>query len=178
MESIRAQHGSRVTLALKALTWLLTALRTLGVCELRMAVAVGEGSRPLHGDADTGLFDEADMPDEASILDVRHGLVIIEHGSYTHTIKLALYSVHEYLERTCAIGELANRHLTVALGCLSKMKLSLIESPLLRSLQDRWRSGYSREEEELLGRLDKRKCFFSYIRENLHAHMQACHQRL
>lgn len=180
MDSIRAQHGSRVTLALRDLTWLLTAHRTLSLGGFRMAVSVGYRSRLLHGDADTGPFDEGDIPDEASILDVCRGLVIIEHGHYAHTIKFAHYSVHGYLERTGAIGGLAKRHLTVALGCLGFVELISLMDPegtLYRSLSGRQRSDFSDEDIKLWGFLETwQYCeFMGYIRSNLHRHMQACH---
>ncbi|KAI5836801.1 ankyrin repeat-containing domain protein, partial [Morchella snyderi] len=170
VDSIRAQHRGRVTLALKALAWLLAARCTLSVDELRLAIAMDEeGCSQLHGDdiLDTGslhsLLNDM-MPDEASILDACRGLVIVDHKSYT--IKLAHYSVHEYLEGTGAIGGLANLHLTVALGCLGLGEFSSTEKKL-RSRDDfgtGWRTSSARY--SLLG----------YINDNLHKHIQASHQ--
>ncbi|KAI5850552.1 ankyrin repeat-containing domain protein [Morchella snyderi] len=151
MDSIRVQHASRTRLALKALTWLLTAHRTLDVDELRMAVAMGDGSRV----GNHNPFNEAEMPDQSLILGVCRGLVMIDHNS--HTIKFVHYSVHEYLDKTNALGNFAKRHLTVALGLLDHVWLSYIEPEPRRDCL-----------------LDYGK-FIDYARGYLHTHMQVCH---
>ncbi|KAI5839443.1 ankyrin repeat-containing domain protein [Morchella snyderi] len=153
IDSIRAQHPSSVQLALKVLTWLLTASRTLDVDELRMAMAMGDGSRQ----GDPSPFNELEeMPSESSLVDVCHGLVMLDPNS--HTIRFVHYSVYEYLEKSCSLGDLAcaNRHLTVTLGLLDHVWLSYIEpEPRRNCLQ-------------VSGGL------ISYARGNLHTHMQAC----
>ncbi|KAI5839135.1 ankyrin repeat-containing domain protein, partial [Morchella snyderi] len=151
MDSIRAQHKSRSRLALKVLTWLLTAYRTLPVNELRMAVAMGDEGQV----GNPKPFNEAEMPGKSLILTVCRGLVMDDQNS--NTIKFVHYSVHEYLEKTSALGDLASRHLTVAFGCLEHLWFSYIEPHPRRHflLDDGW--------------------LVEYARRNLHTHIQASH---
>ncbi|KAI5839423.1 ankyrin repeat-containing domain protein [Morchella snyderi] len=152
MDSIRGQHPSAAELGLKVLTWLLTASRILHVDELRMAVAMGDGSR--HGDR--GHFDELEeMTDGSSLVDVCCGLVMFDHNS--NTIKLVHYSADEYLKKAPDLGDLARRHLTVALGLLDYIWLSYIEPEPRRECLNAYG-----------GLID-------YTQKNLHTHMQACH---
>ncbi|KAI5848460.1 hypothetical protein DFP73DRAFT_524713 [Morchella snyderi] len=58
-DSIRAQYKSRSRLAVKALTWLLTADRTFTLDELRMAVAVDYNIKNRR--RNPNLFNEAEM---------------------------------------------------------------------------------------------------------------------
>lgn len=86
MESIRKEGNEGNDLALRTLSWLVQAKRTLMVGEIQVALSVKQNqSGP----------DELDIPDKAYILDCCLGLVSIDETK--HTIHLAHQTVHEYL---------------------------------------------------------------------------------
>ncbi|RPB06939.1 hypothetical protein P167DRAFT_579844 [Morchella conica CCBAS932] len=89
------------TLALKALTWLIPARCTYTVEALCMAISTGDGTRQLRGDL--RVFNEADAPLPKTTQDACCGLVTI--GDSSGAIRLAHYSVQEYLEHSPEIPE-------------------------------------------------------------------------
>lgn len=86
---IQRQHPSRMKLANRILSWLVAAKEVLQSEELRMAIATGPN--------DQDLPSEGDMPDNTMILEVCGGLVVIDLDEITAIVRLAHYSVQEYL---------------------------------------------------------------------------------
>lgn len=103
MEILRGQSKSCVLLALKILSWLVKARRTLTVRELQQAVSVEE---------DRTALDEWDLPDRKTLLEVCASLVTVDEKS--DTIKLAHYTVQEYLVQTSTIPGDADFRITMA----------------------------------------------------------------
>lgn len=106
IDTIFQQPESCVELAIQVLTWLFQAKRTLTIGEIQTAVSVKPGRYELE---------ELDLPDRATLLDVCGGLVVVDENS--DTIRLAHYTVQEYLLRKSIIPKGAESQLAVA--CLT-----------------------------------------------------------
>lgn len=78
IETLCSQPQSYVDLGLLVLLWLVKAKRTLTVEELQTAISVEPGRYEL---------DELDLPDKTTILDVCAGLVTIDEGLNSSTIR-------------------------------------------------------------------------------------------
>lgn len=102
MNSIRGQSKSLVELALKVLSWLVKAKRTLTVEELRATVSVKQKHYKL---------DESDLSDPTTLVDICAGLVVKDEHS--NTIRLAHYSVQEYLLRNSILPQDADFQLAM-----------------------------------------------------------------
>lgn len=103
MEIIRVQPKNCTELAFNILSWLIKAQRTLTVHELQLAVSV---------EHDWPTFDDQDLPDRKTLLDVCASLVIIDESS--DTIKLTHYTVQEYLLKNSIIPGSAGPKLAIA----------------------------------------------------------------
>lgn len=103
LEHIHKQPKNCEELALKVLSWLVKAKQLLTVDEIRIAVSVEPNRYEL---------DELDLPDMATLLDVCAGLVIIDEE--TNTIRLAHYTVQEYIVRKSILPEDAELNLAMA----------------------------------------------------------------
>lgn len=118
MDTIRQQHPSRRDLAQKVLAWLVKAKRTLTVPEIRLAIAIEKGAYEAH---------EADMPEDAMLVEVCVGLAIIDENS--NTIQLAHYSVQEYLVRNSVDPNSAELELTTT--CLTLLSFKAFTKPCI-----------------------------------------------
>lgn len=105
MDDIRSQDECSVTIALKILSWLVKAQRTLTVDEMRHAVAIESGKWTLP---------EGDIPDKTTMLNICKGLVTIDHGD--DTFRLTHFTVHSYLLQNCP---LPNADRLIAEACLT-----------------------------------------------------------
>lgn len=112
MDTIRKQPKSCTDLALRILSWLVKARRTLTVEELREVVSVEPGQYEL---------DKWSLPDRTTLLDVCAGLVTIDENS--NTIRLAHYTVQEYLLRNRILPE--NADLIVATACTTYLSFDI-----------------------------------------------------
>jgi hypothetical protein len=88
IERIRRQSESKLQLALMVLTWVNFAQEPLKVDALLLALAV-------RSDGPTVDMDYS--PSMETLLDCCHGLVVVE--GETRTIRLAHFTVHQYLEK-------------------------------------------------------------------------------
>lgn len=113
MDRISQQPARRAQLALKVLSWLVKAARTLTVDEIRVAVSI-----PVAEDAPK--LQEGDMPDSALLVEVCAGLAIIDENS--NTIQLAHYSVQEYLAGNKVIPE--TRDFEPAIICIAYLSFA------------------------------------------------------
>ncbi|KAH0608836.1 uncharacterized protein H6S33_001064 [Morchella sextelata] len=111
IESIRSQPAN-FELAKSVFTWLVKAQRTLSLDELQIAVSMEPGIRELE---------EADLPNKKTLLDACAGLVIIDEKS--GIVRLAHYTVQEYLLRVLLIPEEAN--LYIATSSISFLMLDI-----------------------------------------------------
>lgn len=112
MKILRDQPGGCAELGLRILSWLVKAKRVLTVDELRTAVSV---------EPEWYELDELDLPDKATILDICAGLVTIDENS--NTIRLAHYTVHEYLLENSIIPE--DAELTLATVCTTFLSFDI-----------------------------------------------------
>lgn len=113
MDRIRKQPRVCNQLAMKILSWLVKARRTLTINELQEAVSV---------ELDQDYTDETDLPDVSTLLDVCASLVIIDQNS--KTLGLAHYTVQEYLLRNRIILDNEAEHL-LTVGCLTFLSLGV-----------------------------------------------------
>lgn len=117
-------------MAIKVLSWLVKARRTLTVHEMMTAVSVEPGRFEL---------DELDPPDITTLLDVCGGLAIIDESS--NIIRLAHLTVQEYLLRKSIIPEDADYIL--AKSCITYLSFDAFASgacPSATSLEARVQS--------------------------------------
>lgn len=122
MENIQRQHASRAVLAYKVLSWLVKARRVLTLAELRMAVSIEQ--------TDKDPPSEGDMPDDAMLVEVCGGLAIIDQNS--NTVRLAHYSVQEYLMGSALITQKAD--LMIVVTCITVLSFTSFAKPTLDSL--------------------------------------------
>jgi hypothetical protein len=110
MESIYKQPQTCTELALRAFSWLTKAQRTLSFEEFQQVISVEPGQDHL---------DEADqLVDKATILDICGSLVTIDED--TNTVRLAHYTVQEYLLRNKKPPDADFR---VAIACTTYLSL-------------------------------------------------------
>lgn len=95
MDIIKNQPKTRVDLAFKVLSWLVMAKRVLSLRQILMAVSIEEGT--------TNLDDQEDLPEISTLLEVCASLVTIDKKS--KTIRLAHYTIQEYLELSSAFSQ-------------------------------------------------------------------------
>lgn len=112
METLRGKPKNCVTLALQVLSWLVMAKWTLTVDEIRIAVSV---------EPDRYELDDLDLPDIVTLLDVCAGLVTINED--TNTIRLAHYTIQEYLLNTSVIP--GDAGLKVATACITYLSFDI-----------------------------------------------------
>lgn len=106
MKSIHRQPKSCRELAIRVISWLLKARRTLSVHELQVAVSVELGEHELG---------ESDLPDAITLLDVCAGLVTID--SCSNDIRFSHFTVQEYLIRNFKCPPDVDRQ--VAMACIT-----------------------------------------------------------
>ncbi|KAH8148232.1 uncharacterized protein LAJ45_07684 [Morchella importuna] len=102
IESIRSQPAD-FELAKSIFTWLVKAQRTLTVDEIQIAVSMEPDIRELEED---------DLPSKKTLLDACAGLVVIDEKS--GIVRLAHYTVQEYLLRVLLIPEEANLYIVTS----------------------------------------------------------------
>lgn len=149
MENIRRQGRDSANLALKVLSWLVKATRTLTVEELQIAVSIEPHQYELN---------ELDLPDKETLVEVCASLVTIDGNS--NTIHLAHYTVQEYLVENSGIP--ADANLQIAIACTTFLLFDIFArlSPI-------------KDEDSYKSRLDSHP-FLSYAAEQLHVHLQPC----
>ena len=91
MRRIEAQKRGMRLVAQKALGWITYAKRLLSVNELRYAIAVQRGH---------SQFNEEDLSDIDDIVSACGGLIIVDRGQDTDTIRLVHYSTQQFLVKT------------------------------------------------------------------------------
>lgn len=109
MRKIVAQRPAVRDLAQKALGWRIFAKRLLSVDELRYAIAVQH---------ETFEFDEDDLSDIYDIVSACGGLIIVDQGKDTYTMRLVHYSTQEYL-RPAEETDFPDARRDLALSCLT-----------------------------------------------------------
>jgi hypothetical protein len=107
-----------VELALKILTWLTKAGRTLSVDELRIAVSIGPGEHEIDY--------EEELPKPSTLTDVCAGLVEIDENC--GSIRLVHYTVQEYLVRKSVVPSDENPAFNVLLSCLTYLSFDAFQT--------------------------------------------------
>jgi hypothetical protein len=105
MNIINSQPPNCIELAIRILSWLVKSRKVLTVHALQLALAV---------DPDRTGFDELDLHDLTTMLDVCASLITYDEN--TTTIRLAHYTIQEYLLNHPKIHRHAD--LKVAMSCL------------------------------------------------------------
>lgn len=139
MQHVRMQAKNCEVLAIKVLSWLVKARRTLTVEDIRVAVSIEPGLYEL---------DQFDLPDCTTLLDVCAGLIVVDQSN---SIKLAHYTVHEYLLKKLIIPDDAD--FMVAMACTTFLSFDIFSN-----------SKY------LTAEINSHP-FFSYAVENLSVHL-------
>lgn len=151
-ENIYRQGGSYAGLAINILSWLVRARRALTVAELQTALSVKTGQYRL---------DEFDLPDKTILLGVCAGLVTV--GEYSNTIRLAHYTVHDYLLANPIIAE-ENADLKLATACLTYLTFDSFNTGVCKS------------------RISPQDCkphsFLDYAAHYLSSHLRSCDENL
>ena len=91
MQRIGAQKPGMRLIAQKALGWVTYAKRLLSVNELRYAIAVQRGH---------SQFNEEDLSDIDDIVSACAGLITVDQGQDTNTVRLVHYSTQQFLVKT------------------------------------------------------------------------------
>jgi ankyrin repeat protein len=150
MKSIHEKPESLRELAIKILSWLVHAQRTLTVKEVQTAVSVELYRYDI---------DEKDLPDRATLLEVCASLVTIDDHGTGDIIRLAHYTVQEYLQEKSIIpGDAA---FTIAMTCLTFLSF------------DTFSSGACESKNSIKERLQTYP-FFEYAALNLSSHLHKC----
>lgn len=139
-------------LAIKVLSWLVKARRTLTVRELQLAVSVDQGCT---------TFDDQSLPDKKTLLDVCAGLATID--AKTDTIRLAHYTVQEYLLENMIIPKDADLKLVIA--CTTFLS------------SDMFAEGACTSNSSLVQRYTSYP-FLEYAARNLSSHLKLCDENV
>lgn len=123
MEHIRKRPNNIIELALDILMCLVNAKWTLIIDELREALSIKRGQREL---------DRLDLRDNTTILDVCGSLVTIDGKG--NTIRLAHYTVQEYLLRSSVLPE--DSGLRLSMACITYLSFDTFTKSVYTS-QDR-----------------------------------------
>lgn len=150
IQNIKAQDKSSTDLAFTILSWLVKAKRTLTVEELQIAVAIEQYRYEL---------DDMDLADRATLLDVCASLVVIDESSDIATIKLAHYTVQEYLVENHILP--ADADFQLAMSCITYLSF------------DSFAEGPCASLESLQARLELHP-FLEYVAKNIGFHLQSC----
>lgn len=116
MQNVKKQAKGSAKIAIKILSWLVKAQRTLSVDELREAIAVEDKRYAL---------DEWDWTDKATMLDLCAGLVTIDEKS--NVIRFVHYTVQEYLIGISLVGE--HEKLEIAMACATYLSFDIFSEP-------------------------------------------------
>jgi ankyrin repeat protein len=116
MTIIKNQAKGSTTIAMKILSWLVEARRTLSADELREAIAVENNRYEL---------DEWDWTDNAIMLDVCAGLITIDEKS--NVIRFVHYTVQEYLIGISLVGD--GEKLDIATACATYLSFDVFSEP-------------------------------------------------
>lgn len=108
MRSIDEKPESCKELAIKILSWLVHAQRTLTVKEVQTVVSI---------ELYRYEIDEQDLPDRATLLETCAGLVTIDDHGTGDTIRLAHYTVQEYLHEKFIIH--SDAAFAIAMTCVT-----------------------------------------------------------
>lgn len=152
MEVLRAQPKSCTELAFKIISWFVKAQRVPIVRELQLAVSVEQ---------DSTIFDEMALPDRNTLLDVCASLVTVDGKE--GTVRLAHYTVQEYLLRKSIVPEDAD--LRLAMACTTFLSLDIFTG------------GACISESSFESRLDSWP-FLDYTAQNLSLHVRMCDKTL
>lgn len=150
MRSIDAKPKSCKELAIKILSWLVHAQRTLTVKEAQTAVSV---------ELYRYEIDEQDLLDRATLLETCPGLVAIDDHGTGDTIRLAHYTIQEYLPEKSIIP--SDAAFAIAMTCVTFLSF------------DEFSLGACKSKHSLQDRLQKYP-FFGYAARNLHFHLRKC----
>ncbi|RPB01624.1 hypothetical protein L873DRAFT_1675556 [Choiromyces venosus 120613-1] len=147
METLRSRPKGSVDRAIKILSWLSMAQRTLTVEELRVAISV---------EADQYNLDDIYMPEPTTLTDLCAGLVVVDEQS--DTIRLVHHAAQDYLKRKAVIESEHEVHLDLAITCIRYLSFDAFRiSP-----------------EEPLKPLLRRYPFLDYAAKNLSFHLRHC----
>ena len=120
MQRIEAQKPGMSRLAQKAMSWITYAERLLTAVELQCALAVQ------HGTSD---FDEENLYDVDDIVSACGGLVIVDEGQQTDTVRLVHYSTQEFL-RQAGDRYFPNAQQNIATSCLTYLLYDTFQEDL------------------------------------------------
>lgn len=109
MQRIWVQTPGIKSFAQKALGWIAQAKRLLSVVELRYALAIQPGASDFNADF---------LCDISAILLACRGLVIVDQGRNTNTVRLVHSSTHEFFKR-CGNEYFPDAQQDIATGCLT-----------------------------------------------------------
>lgn len=115
MRDIYRQPKRLVELALKVLSWIFKAQRTLTLDEIQVAVSVKPNQYELN---------ELDLPDRMMLLDACGSLVTIDEE--TKIVRLAHHTVQEYLLRYSLIPEVSE--LELAITCATYLSFNIFST--------------------------------------------------
>lgn len=155
MSCINNQTKSTAAVALKILSWIVLAKRTLTVDEILVALAVQPGKYEL---------DEGDMMDSTTLLDICFSLVTIDENQ--STIQLAHHTVQEYLMRTLSTKQLQDAELELAIVCVTYLSFDTFSFEGACTSYDSFKSRHGLN------------VFLDYAAHNLGSHLQKCDQSL
>lgn len=122
IETIHQQPRNCADLAIKVLSWLVKAKRTLTAAEIRTAVSVEVAAERYE-------LDELDLPDSTTLVDICGGLVMIEENS--DTLRLAHFTVQEYLLQKSIIP--SDTNLELAKTCITYLSFRVFAEGACKS---------------------------------------------
>lgn len=158
IETILLQPKNCMNLAFRTLSWLVKAQKVLTVQELQLAVSVEQ---------ERIIFDEEDLPDKKTILDVCASLVTIDDTGFginrPSTVRLAHYTVQEYLLKKSIIPEDAD--FQIAMACTTFLSFDIFAQGACGSDDDLRSRYYSYP-------------FLFYAAMNLDFHLKTCDEAL